>query len=182
MPKRPLLTTSCVALVAALLVLAAPAFAVHSQPESWQALTAQANSGQVASALVVPKKSEVRVRLKNGAHYTAIYPSGGEQAAISLLRAHGANVGIHKTAKASSGHVRYRYIALAILALGALAALGYYLLRGRPAARPAADGTGATAAGEPAASAAHGQAATAAGDPPAAQGAARADDGSPPPA
>jgi hypothetical protein len=159
-----------VALVVALVVLAAPAFAAHSQPESWQALTAQASSGQVASALVVPKKSEVRVRLKNGVHYTAIYPSGGEQAAISLLRAHGANVGIHKTAKASSGHVRYRYIALAILALGALAALGYYLLRGRPAARPAANGPAATAAGEsPPAS------------PAATQGAARGDDGAPPP-
>jgi hypothetical protein len=169
MPKRPLLPIALIALVAALLVLAAPAFAAHSQPESWQALTAQANSGQVASALVVPKKSEVRVRLKNGAHYTAVYPSGGEQAAISLLRAHGANVGIHKTAKASSGHVRYRYIALAILALGALAALGYYLLRGRPTARPAADAPAAPAAGEPPAA-----------TPPAAHGVARGEDGAPP--
>jgi hypothetical protein len=166
MPKRPPLPTAWVALVAAFFILAAPALAAHSQPESWQALTAQANSRQVVSALVVPKKNEVRVRLKDGLRYTAVYPSGGEQTAISLLRAHGASVIVHKAAKASSGHVRYRYIALAILALGALAALGYYLLRGRPA-KPSADAPAAPGEPPPA-------------PPAAAQGAARGEDGSPP--
>lgn len=125
-----------------LLALASVAHAAHSQPESWAALTAQANKGQVESALIIPTKNEVRVRLRDGSHFIATYPTGGEAQAEALLRAHGATVTVHKTKKASSGHVRYRYIALAILALGALAALGYYLLRGRPTPRGAGTGTG----------------------------------------
>jgi ATP-dependent Zn protease len=172
MRNHRMLPGSALALVTLLaLALAVPALAAHSQPESWQALTGQVNGGKVESALIVPTKSEVRARLKDGTHYIAVYPSGTAPTAIQAnFRAHGATATIHKAKTGSSGHVRYRYIALAILALGALAALGYYLLRGRPAAqgpRPAGDGTAAGDSAPP--------------RPPAASAAARGEDGAPPP-
>jgi ATP-dependent Zn protease len=171
MRNHRMLPGSALALVTVLvLALAVPALAAHSQPESWQALTGQVNGGKVESALIVPKKSEVRVRLKDGTHYIAVYPAGTTPASIqSSFRAHGATATIHKAKAGSSGHVRYRYIALAILALGALAALGYYLLRGRPAAqgpRRAGNGTAPAEAAAP--------------PPPTASAAARGEDGAPP--
>ncbi|GAC1522946.1 MAG: hypothetical protein NVS2B6_08420 [Thermoleophilaceae bacterium] len=132
------LLACCLALMAGLLLTSAPAgLAAHSQHESYKALLDQVNRGEVRTASVSRAKSTVRVRLANRQRFVATFPSGEEPQILSTLRAHGVRVKVARGgATKSSSHIRYRFVALAILALGGLAALGYYLLRGRPAAEP----------------------------------------------
>ncbi len=147
--------TPALALGAALVTGAAPALAATDQAESYQALTGQAQKGQVRSAIFDQSRDQVRVRLSDGRHFAVTYSPSNQAQLTSALQSHGATVHVkratHHKAKASS-HIRYRYIALAILVLAALAALGYYLLRGRPsAAGPAAGAGGVPPAGSGAA-------------------------------
>jgi hypothetical protein len=114
--------------------------APRAKHESYPALGRQISSGQVRQATVIPKSRTVRVRLRSGLKYVATYPAGADPTAS--LRAHGARVRVaaHKVKAKSSGHVRSRYIVLAIVAALALAGGGAYILwRRRKGSGPSAD-------------------------------------------
>lgn len=161
------LRAAATSLVLAMTAAPAAAFAA-AQSESYQVLVAQIDKSQVSSATITRKTDTAHVTLTDGRQFTVVYPAGFEPRLAGALTSHGATV--HVTAATASGHIRYRYIALAIVVLGALAALAYYLMRGRSSPPSATTGearaTDAQAAAPPPAGSA-----PAGGEPPPAGGA-----------
>jgi ATP-dependent Zn protease len=107
------------------------AAAAKTPVESYAALQAQINRGQVLRATVLPKRHVVRVALRSGQKFRATIPTGQQRALVAALRAKGAKVRIKKKKKTKASGVRLRYIALGIVVVGLIALGAFYLIRRR---------------------------------------------------
>jgi hypothetical protein len=133
-----------VILIGSCLALCQPArgAATTATPESYPALLSQIDRGQVRTALLTPKKRIVHARLEQGARYVVKYPPKTEHVLLKRLHARNVNVAFRGVKKHHSSRIRRRYIALGVLGLAALAALGWWFARRRrgpaPGGRPEA--------------------------------------------
>jgi ATP-dependent Zn protease len=126
-------------LVLALLSLAVPAGAAAKPriTESYQALQAQINAGQVTNATIDKKAHTVKVTLTDGTHQETSYPSHQEPQLAAALKAKGAQVTLtkKKKKKVAAVHHRLRYIAGGILLVViAIVGIVLFLHRRRPQA------------------------------------------------
>jgi LPXTG-motif cell wall-anchored protein len=86
----------------------------------------------VKSAVLVPKKTTVRAKLKSGARYAAKYPATDRKRIVSLLHQRKVHVSFAKPKKKQkSTGIRKRYLALGVLGVGALASAGWIFTRRR---------------------------------------------------
>jgi ATP-dependent Zn protease len=112
------------------LLLSPIAGAVKATTESYAALQKQIASGKVIKATVSPQKHTVKVKLANAKTYSATFAPSQQEALVASLKAKHVKVHVDKKKKKSS-HIRYRYVALIVIAVAAVAGLIYYLVRGR---------------------------------------------------
>lgn len=124
--RRCAVPTFLVALLLTTAALAAP----KPTQESYAALQKQIAAGKVKKATVSPQKHSVKLKLANGTTYAATFTSARQTALVASLKAKGAKVHVDKPKKKSS-HFRLRYIALIVIAVLAIAAGVYYLVRRR---------------------------------------------------
>jgi LPXTG-motif cell wall-anchored protein len=132
--RRQALLGLVLALVGTLLVAlpCAAQAAVKAKRESYQAFRAQLSRGELKTAVLVPKKTIVRAKLKNGRRYTAKYPSADRKALVSLLHQRKVHVSFAKPKKKKkSTGIRKRYLALGVVGLGLLASAGWVFTRRR---------------------------------------------------
>jgi LPXTG-motif cell wall-anchored protein len=133
--RRQALLGLFLALLGTLLVASpgAAAAAVKAKRESYQAFLAQVSKGDVKTAVLVPKKTIVRAKLKSGARYTAKYPATDRKRLVSLLHQRKVHVSFAKPKKKkhTSTGIRKRYLALGVVGLAALASAGWMFMRRR---------------------------------------------------
>jgi len=107
------------------------AAAPKRQPESYSAFITQVSRGEVKTAVLVPRKEAVRVRLKNGRRYRVKYTAAEKQHLLAVLHARQVHVAFAKPKKHHTSRIRRRYIALAVVGLGVLTATGWMFSRRR---------------------------------------------------
>ena len=105
--------------------------AARRKPESYSAFLVQVTRGQVTKAVVVPKKRRLRARLKNGDRYVVKYKAADKQQLLSTLHRRNVHVVFAKPKKHRTPRIRRRYLALAVVGIGALASAWWFLTRRR---------------------------------------------------
>jgi ATP-dependent Zn protease len=106
----------------------APAAAAAPPFEPYAALQTQVKGRQVLKATIHPKLHVARVTLRDGKKFRARIPKGQQRALVASMRAAGAKVHVKKKHKS---WLRYRYIALALVVIGALVGAVYLVRRRR---------------------------------------------------
>ncbi len=133
-PARLFVFAFFLAAIGAILVApaaTAPA-ATKAKEESYQQFLAQLSKGEVKSAVLVPKQTTLHAKLKNGARYTAKYPSSDRKRLVAELHQRNVHVSFAKPKKKKkSSRIRLRYIALGVIGVGALVSAGWVLTRRR---------------------------------------------------
>ena len=120
-----------IVLVAAMAASSAALAAPKPTQEQYAALQKQVATGKVKKATVSPQKHTVKVKLANGRTYEATFTATQQAALVSSLKANHAKVHVDRKAKKKAGHLRYRYVALIVLAVLAILGGAYYLVRRR---------------------------------------------------
>ncbi|PWU25495.1 MAG: hypothetical protein C5B48_01015 [Candidatus Rokuibacteriota bacterium] len=105
--------------------------AVKRTPESYSAFLTQISHGQVKTAVLVPKKKAVRVRLTHGGRYRVKYTAAEKQHLLAALHARHVHVAFAKPKKHHASRIRRRYVALAVVGLGLITATGWMFTRRR---------------------------------------------------
>ena len=121
------LTVLVAAIAASTTALAAP----KPTNESYAALKKQIAAKKIQKATVSPQKHTVKVKLANGKTYAATFTATQQAALVSALKAENAKVHVDKKAKKKAGHIRYRYVALIVIAVLAILGGAYWLVRRR---------------------------------------------------
>jgi ATP-dependent Zn protease len=136
-PMRRQASTGLFLALVGILAVAAPGAAgaaAKAKPESYQAFLAQVSKGQVETAVLVPKKTVLRAKLKDGSRFTAKYPAADRKRLVKLLHQRNVKVSFAKPKKKkkhSSTGIRKRYLALGVVGVGALASAGWIFTRRR---------------------------------------------------
>ena len=127
-----------VAVVSGALMVVFPstgAAALKTRRESYSAFLSQVSRGEVRTAVLTPRRTSLRARLKRGGRYLVRYPAKDDRKLVKRLHAKHVHVAFGKPRKHHGRHIRRRYLVLAggVLALlVVLAAWRFAARRRRP--------------------------------------------------